>query len=148
MKLELKRIFYSPEYTVGKLYIDGVYYSDTLEDVVRDKDRDGDLDEPGEEKVFGKTAIPQGTYSIGYTYSPKFKKNMALIEGVDDFDGIRIHGVLPGVIATSKHTEGCILVGENKVKGGLINSAFYQKDINKKIGIAHDEFRTIEITIS
>lgn len=148
MKLELKRIAYKDTYTIGKLYIDGEYYSDTLEDVVRDANRDGDLDESGEAKVHGKTAIPQGTYSIGFTYSPKFKKNMALIEGVDDFVGIRIHGVLPGVIATSKHTEGCILVGKNTVKGGLTDSAFYQKDINQRIGIAHDEFKTITIVIS
>lgn len=148
MKLELKRHTYKPTYTVGKLYIDGVFYSDTLEDVVRDKNRDGDLDEAGEEKVHGQTAIPQGTYSIDYTYSPKFKRNMALITGVDGFDGIRIHGVLPGVIATSKHTEGCILVGRNTVVGGLTDSHSYQVDINKKIGVAHDEFKTIEIIIS
>ena len=148
MKLELKRHAYKPTYTIGKLFIDGVYYCDTLEDVVRDINRDGDLDDIGEKKVFGETAIPQGTYTIGYTWSPKFKKNMAIICDVDGFDGIRIHGVLPGAIATQKHTHGCILVGKNTVVGGLTDSAKYQKDINEKIRLAHDEFRTIEITIS
>ena len=147
MKLELKRHTLKDTYTVGKLYIDGVYYSDTLEDKVRDLDKDGDFTD-GEIKVFAQTAIPYGTYDIEYTYSPKFKKKMALIVGVKDFDGIRIHGVLPGVIATSKHTEGCILVGKNTVVGGLTDSAFYQKDINLKIGDAVDNFKTVTITIS
>lgn len=148
MKLELKRHTYKPTYTIGKMYIDGEFYCDTLEDVVRDANRDGDLSDEGEDKVHGATAIPQGKYSVGYTWSPKFKRNMALIEGVSGFDGIRIHGVLPGAIATSKHTEGCILVGRNTVVGGLTDSAKYQKDINSKIGIAKDEFRTVEIVIS
>lgn len=148
MKLELKRHTYKPTYTVGKLYIDDKYYCDTLEDVVRDINRDGDLNDTGESKVFSQTAIPQGEYTVDFTYSPKFKKNMALIVGVVGFDGIRIHGVLPKAIATSKHTEGCILVGKNTVVGGLTDAHKYQVDINKLIGMAHDEFKTITITIS
>ncbi len=148
MKLELKRHAHKETYTIGRLFLDGAYYCDTLEDVVRDKNRDGDLNDVGETKIFGETAIPQGTYKIDFTWSPKFKKNMALICGVDDFDGIRIHGVRPGAIATSKHTHGCILVGKNTIIGGLSDSAKYEKEINKMIGIAHDEFKTIEFVIS
>jgi len=147
MLIEVKRHTLKPEYTVGKMFIDGIYYCDTIEDTVRDLDKDGDFDN-GEEKIFSKTAIPYGTYNVGYTFSPKFKKNMAIIEHVEDFEGIRIHGVLPGVIALPKHTEGCILVGENKVVGGLVNSAFYQKDINQKIGEQKGEMRTVTIIIS
>jgi len=147
MKLKLIRHTFKEDYTVGKLYIDEVFYCDTIEDRVRDINKDGDLDEPGETKIFGLTAIPYGTYDIDYTYSPKFKKNMALIVGVKGFDGIRIHGVLPGVVARAKHTEGCILVGKNTVVGGLTDSAFYQKDINKRIGDAYSDMKTITITI-
>ena len=49
MKLELKRIFKGKEYSIGKLYIDGVYFCDTMEDPVRvlkDLNRDGDFDDP------------------------------------------------------------------------------------------------------
>ena len=32
MKLKLKRTFFADKYTIGKLYIDDVYFVDTLED--------------------------------------------------------------------------------------------------------------------
>ncbi len=32
MKLLLKRIYKGDDYTIGKLYVDGVYVCDTLED--------------------------------------------------------------------------------------------------------------------
>lgn len=35
MKLELKRIFRGPKYTIGKLYVDNQYVCDTLEDTDR-----------------------------------------------------------------------------------------------------------------
>ena len=43
MKLLLKRIYFSPTYTIGKLFIDGKYFADTIEDVNRDLNKDGDL---------------------------------------------------------------------------------------------------------
>ena len=73
MKLTLKRIALCQTYTIGKLYIDDDYFCDTLEDTVSDLDKDGKFDN-GEKKVYGKTAIPYGTYEIKWTYSPRFKK--------------------------------------------------------------------------
>ena len=73
MKLTLKRIALKPTYTIGKLYIDDNYFCDTLEDTVRDLNKDGKFDN-GEKKIKGKTAIPYGTYQIKWTYSPRFKK--------------------------------------------------------------------------
>lgn len=32
MKLKLERLYLKPDYTIGKLYIDGKYFCDTLED--------------------------------------------------------------------------------------------------------------------
>ena len=63
MKLTLKRIALKPTYTIGKLYIDDKYFCDTLEDTVRDLNKNGKFDN-GEEKIKGKTAIPYGTYEI------------------------------------------------------------------------------------
>ena len=125
MKLKLVRRFLGEKYTIGKLYIDGTLFSDTLEDRVRDYNKDGNLLGAGEDKVFGETAIPYGTYKIIVNTSPKFKRLLPRLLDVKHFDGILIHGVKKGAIATDKHTHGCILVGENKVKGGLINSAEY-----------------------
>lgn len=56
MKLKVERLWKKATYTVGRLYVDGKLYCNTLEDVVRDLDK--------EEKVPGKTAIPAGTYKV------------------------------------------------------------------------------------
>jgi len=88
MKIVLKRIALRPTYTIGKLYVDDVYFCDTIEDVVRDKNKDGKLDEA---KIHGKTAIPYGEYEVKWTYSPRFNKYLPLIDNVPGFAGIRIH---------------------------------------------------------
>lgn len=109
INLLLERTAYDPEYTIGRLYIDGQYFSDTLEDAVREK------------KIAGKTAIPEGTYEVIVNRSPKFKRDLPLLIDVPNFEGIRIHRG-----NTNEDTSGCILVGENKVKGKLVNSAKYE----------------------
>ena len=107
MKIKLKRTFKGAEYTIGKLYLNDEYFCDTLEDVVRPEGR----------KVAGKTAIPTGEYKVVLTESKRFKKLLPLLINVPNFTGVRIHSG-----NTHHDTEGCILVGENKVKGRVINS--------------------------
>lgn len=116
MKLTLKRIAFRQTYTIGKLYIDDNYFCDTLEDTVRDLNKDGKFDN-GEEKIKGKTAIPYGTYEIKWTYSPRFKKYTPQLMNVPSFEGIRIHSG-----NSSTDTEGCLLLGENKKVGMVLNS--------------------------
>lgn len=87
----LKRIARKNDYTIGKLYIDGEYFCDTIEDKDRGLDISMDIEEIKRIKVFGKTAIPTGTYKVEMTYSPRFKKILPLIVGVKGFEGIRIH---------------------------------------------------------
>lgn len=118
--LKLERLWFKPSYTIGKLYVDGKYFCDTLEDKTRNLSI--------EKKVYGKTAIPAGKYRVIMTYSPKFKREMPLILNVPHFTNIRIH---PG--NTADDTEGCLLVGENKVKGGLINSRIHSDRLNEMI---------------
>lgn len=117
MEILVKRLYKKSEYTIGKMHIDGRYFCDTVEDTDR-----GLTDEMSEEyikarKVYGKTAIPTGTYNVILSYSPKFKKTLPLIRDVKGFSGIRIHSG-----NTAEDSLGCILVGENKIKGGVINS--------------------------
>jgi hypothetical protein len=133
MKLLLRRIFKGPRYTIGKLFINGVYECDTLEDQDRGLTSQMSLEEIKAKKVYGVTAIPTGTYSINMTtVSPKFKDRawakpykgiLPRLENVKGYEGVLIH-----VGNKAEDTLGCILVGENKVKGQVINStaAFYE----------------------
>lgn len=119
-ELLLQRRYFRENYTIGKLSVDDEPFCDTLEDKVRDYNMDGDLLDEGEDKVYGETAIPYGRYRVIVSYSPKFKRRLPLLLSVPHFEGIRIHG---GVHAA--HTLGCILIGENKLLGKLLNSKGY-----------------------
>lgn len=125
MKVTVKRTFKGPEYTIGKLYIDGEYFCDTLEDTIR------------KEKIAGQTAIPAGTYKVKKTYSPRFKTILPEILNVPNFTGVRIHSG-----NTAKDTDGCLLLGLNKTKGAVINS---KNAMNFFMDRTKDEF---EIEIS
>ena len=117
MRLTLMRIANRPTYCIGKLYVDGVYVCDTLEDTDRGLDDTMDVEEIKKLKVYGKTAIPVGIYPVTITYSPRFKKNLPLLLNVKGYEGIRIHSG-----NTDKDTLGCILVGQNKQVGKVLNS--------------------------
>lgn len=117
MELKIKRVAKRDTYTIGKFYIDGKYECDTLEDKDRDLTQKMSQDEIKKIKVYAQTAIPTGRYEVTWTYSPKFKKMLPLINNVPGFLGIRIHNG-----NTAAHTNGCPLLGENKVVGKVINS--------------------------
>lgn len=142
INLFLERIFLKEEYTIGILSIGNVQFCDTLEDKVRDFNKDGDLDDPGEMKVYGETAIAYGRYRVKVTYSPKFKRNLPLILDVNHFIGIRIHRG-----ATNKNTLGCILVGENTAKGRLTNGKHYEEKLTKLLLEAQNKGEEIYINI-
>ena len=102
MKLELKRLKFGEDYTIGRLTLDGRFLCYTLEDKVREV-----IGEPVVTwKVQDKTAIPVGVYPVIITMSARFKIRLPLLMDVPGFSGIRIH-----TGNTSKDTEGCILVG-------------------------------------
>lgn len=132
MKLKLYRKFLGNKYTIGKLFVNDEYICDTLEDVVRSEGI----------KVYGETAIPCGVYEIVLTMSPRFKKILPLLLDVPHFEGVRIH-----TGNTEKDTEGCILVGYNKVKGKVINSKIAFDKVMKYLELAtiNNEKITIEV---
>lgn len=138
MKLTLKRIALRPTYTIGKLYIDDVYFCDTIEDTVRDLNKNGKFDN-GEKKIHSKTAIPYGTYEIKWTYSPRFKKYTPQLMNVPSFEGIRIHSG-----NTSADTEGCLILGKNKQVGKVLNS---RDTINKFYPIIKEACSNGKVTI-
>lgn len=99
MRLQVIRKHFFDNATIGELHVDGVFECYTLEDKVRNL-------AAGELKVYGQTAIPEGSYTVALTMSNRFKRVLPLINHVPQFEGVRIH---PG--NTSADTEGCILVG-------------------------------------
>lgn len=131
MILKLKRIFKGEDYTIGRLYLDGKYFCDTLEDKVRKLPAQCPSTPKGinckcPEKVYGKTAIPEGEYKVTMEYSPRFKRVLPRLRDVPHFIGILIH---PG--NDESNTEGCILVGKNKVKGKVLESRATSDALNK-----------------
>ncbi len=144
MKLLVTRNWKKTDYTIGRLFVGGEFFCNTLEDTVRDLTKT--------KKVYGKTAIPAGTYEVTLNIiSPKYSKKptykwcggrMPRLLGVPHFEGILIH---PG--NTVADTDGCLLVGRNTVKGGLTDS---QKTFRKLWTIleeAHKRGERIEIEI-
>lgn len=152
MDIKVKRIALKNAYTIGKLYINGVYQCDTLEDKVRDYNKDGDLNDLNEQKVYGETAIPYGKYEVTLkVQSPKYSKlatyswcngYLPRLLNVPHFDGILIHS---GNVAD--HSCGCLLVGENKVVGKVINSMATLKRIYPQLKQASDRGEKIWIAI-
>ena len=133
MDLTLKRIARREKYTIGRLYVEGKYFCDTIEDKDRGLSQALPVTVNKNLKRRGVTAIPVGRYRVTLAVqSPKYKdrQQYAFCKGyvprllnVPAYEGVLIH-----IGNTSKDTEGCILVGENKVVGKVINSTntFYR----------------------
>lgn len=114
MLIEVKRFEFGTNYTIGKLYIDGVYECYTLEDKVREVEG-----QPVSTwKIAGQTAIPKGTYYVIIDDSVRFGKPMPHITNVPGYDGVRIHSG-----NTDADTDGCILVGQTWAGGNFIGQS-------------------------
>ena len=147
--IRVSRDFKKPDYTIGKMYINDVYFCDTLEDTDRGLKKTMSLDEIKKIKIYGKTAIPVGEYKVIMNQvSEKYKTREAYkfcggrlprLEEVPGFTGILIH-----IGNTPEDTEGCILVGENKEQGKVLNSTATFK---KLYGLL-EKFEDIRIKIS
>lgn len=142
MKLELKRIARKNTYTIGRLFIDGKYFSDTIEDKDRLLKQTDSLDKIKKTKVYAETAIPTGTYKVIVNMSPKLKRNLPRLLDVPGFEGILIHRG-----NTAKDSAGCIIVGENKVVGKVINSTPYETKLVKLLTEAQNRNEPITIKI-
>lgn len=140
MRLTLKRIANRKDYCIGKLYINGKYFCDTLEDRDRGLDDSMTEDEIKQSKIKEQTAIPVGIYTVLLTYSPKYKRIMPLINNVKGYSGIRIHSG-----NSSKDTEGCLLVGKNTVVGRLTDSRNTYNALFKRLQQKGSNKITIEI---
>lgn len=155
MNLLLKRIYKGSAYTIGKLYIDGKYFCDTLEDVDRGLTNSMPLSVIQAKKILGQTAIPVGKYKLNLAVkSPRYSQieyykqlcagYVPRLEEVKGYSGVLIH-----CGNTAKDTDGCILVGRNKKKGMVLESrATFEKLYTLLTHqIMSDELEPIYITI-
>ena len=140
MELKLLRIEF-PTYTKGMLYINNTFFCETLEDINRDKNKNGKFD-LGEKKIYGDTCIPYGTYKVIISYSPKFKRELPEILNVNNFSNVRIHRG-----NKISDTLGCILCGERVVNGYLYNSTPYEIKLTKLLKEAQMRNEDITLTI-
>lgn len=142
LEFRIKRKYFGSSYTIGQLYVNTKLLCDTLEDTNRDLNHDGDLLDKGENKIYGKTCIPFGRYEIELYKSPKFRRFLPKLKDVKHFEYILIHAG-----NTSTDTEGCILPGENKKKGMVLNSRKYEDIIVRYCQNAIADKKKIFITI-
>lgn len=142
MKIRLHRKYLKKGYSIGILYVNGTRVCETLEDVDRGLAEYNPLEEIRARKVKGETAIPIGTYQVTWTYSPRFKKMLPLLNGVPGFEGIRIHSG-----NRARDTEGCILCGKNTEPGVITNSRYWTSKVCAMIEKAYRDKEQITITI-
>lgn len=145
MELLVIRKYFKETYTIGRFYCENMFICSTLEDRIRDLsdlNHDNDFDDSGEGKVYGQTAIPCGRYKVIVNDSPKLKRRLPLLLDVPGFTGIRIHAG-----KNERNTEGCILVGENKIKGQLVNGPYWEGFIVNMIEAGIEEDGACFITI-
>ena len=152
MKLTLKRIAKKPTYTIGKLYIENKYFADTIEDTDRGLRQDMPLEEIKKKKVYGKTAIPTGTYEVTLNViSPKYSRSAFMRQyangarvprllNVKGWEGVLIH---TGNQASD--SLGCLIVGKNTKVGMVTESRNTFIKLYKELQKAKDKiFITIQ----
>lgn len=117
MKLKLIRDTFTENTTIGKLYVDGVYFCETLEDKDRGLDQKLSTAINTALKVYGETCIPYGIYNVIVTPSVRLKRTLPLLINVEGFQGIRIHKG-----NSKKDTLGCIILGTTRGKDAVYQS--------------------------
>lgn len=145
MEIIVERKWKKPSYTIGVMSIDGKRFCETLEDTdrgLRDSMSIGQIKRLKKPHI---TAIPTGVYEVNLnTISPKFgsrsfykevcKGKVPRILNVKGFDGILIHAG-----NKAEDTDGCILVGQNKVVGQVINSQATFRELYKILSNSKDK---------
>lgn len=143
MEILIKRTYNCKTYCISHVYIDGSYICDAIEDTDRGLDESMSVAEIMKKKVNAKTAIPTGNYNIlmnvvspKFYLKPYYKKfcggKVPRFEYVKGFSGVLFHC---GINENS--SAGCIILGQNKVKGKVINSQMCFENFYNKLKVAY-----------
>lgn len=138
LQVFINRLWKKEEYTIGRIYVNGEMFCNSLEDKDRGLQQGMPIGTLKKMKVQDETAIPTGTYRLRVTYSPKFKRKLIEVVDVPAFTGIRFHRG-----ANASHSSGCVLTGMNTIKGGLTDGAKYEEELTKKVEAANEAFLTV-----
>lgn len=117
IQIKVVRDTFTENATIGKMYINGQYFAETLEDKERGLNQSLPLEENKRLKVKGQTCIPYGKYKGIVNVSPSKKRLLPRLLNVPAFDGILIHKG-----NTNADSFGCILVGTFRAKEQIIKS--------------------------
>jgi len=128
-QLTVTRNWCKDEYIIGRLYVNGQLWCDTLE---RPRYFEG------RENVRQKCCIPAGSYKVIMKQSAKFGRKLPLLCDVPNRSQILIHSG-----NSVQDSEGCLLAGENKEKGKVLNSRYWVNKICQALKYETD----IRITI-
>lgn len=147
---KLDRAWCKKGYTISRVFLDGKRFGDgkkycnSLEDEDRGLTSDMSVDEVLEvkNKHKGQTAIPRGRYKVTITYSPRFKKDMPLLNAVKGFTGIRLHP-----LNNADGSEGCIGFGVNDKKGWISNSKYWTDLVTGIMKSAINRGENVYITV-
>ena len=155
MKIKVQRKARKATYTVGKVYIDGTPFCDSLEDTDRGATQDMTFTPTGSangywttkdggiiDKVYGKTAIPTGVYDACSFYWSKFRCYVVMLLRVPGFTGILLHNGM-----TADNSEGCILLGKNNIVGRLDGNRIYMDAIVARVMAAEHRGEKIEVEV-
>lgn len=143
--LHLLRYRFGADATLGRLSVGPDFFGYVCEDEDRGLAQTMTDERIAAIKVRSETAIPIGSYEILDTYSPKYRRDMLLLNGVPGFAGIRIHsGNHEG------HTAGCLLPGEgvDEANYRVTDSRVATKKLESIIRAAMSEGRRVYIAIT
>lgn len=142
LRLMIDRAWKKPGYTISRFFVDGERWCEALEDTDRGLTSSMSTEEIKAKKIYGRTAIPSGKYRVTLTWSPKFKKNLPLVNDVKCYSGIRFHAG-----NTANDSAGCILLGKNSAVGMVTNSTYWTEQLITAVKSAVDrgEIVTLEI---
>lgn len=146
--IKVGRYNFKPDWTISKLYVNGVLDGYAIEDEVRPDNSP---------KIHGETAIPYGKYTLSHRQSPKFsrsflycEKENILIEPKDQaryshelvfvaheliwvkdipgFEYVLIHWG-----NTDDDTDGCLIIGSSLGVIGEQEAVLHSKDYYKQL---------------